>query len=87
VSNFNKVFLVVKKRCLSQKHIAEISCFEAIAKETDIPVYKLPVYLSHLQDLGILKYSLEEKYIRLTSFGAKQMTLVKDDVAEEVQKN
>jgi hypothetical protein len=75
VSNFNKVFLAIKNRCESQKRLAEISCFEAVAEDAGVPINKLPMYLSHLQDIGLIKYSIREKYIYLTALGKKQESL------------
>jgi len=78
MNSFNAVFMAIKNHCAGQKHIAEIDCFEQIAKEADIPLTRLPLYLDHLQNIGVIKYSLKEKYIYLTTFGMKQKTLVKE---------
>jgi len=72
MNNFNKVFLAVRKHIEKQKLLAEINSLDTIAKEVNIPLDKLPIYLDYLQDLGLIKYSLEEKYIHLTEFGKKQ---------------
>jgi len=76
MNNFNKVFSVIKKQCETQKSMAEINSFETVAKEAGIPLDKLPQYLTHLQDIGLIKFSLKEKYIHLTSFGRKQHPLI-----------
>lgn len=75
---FNEVFLAIKKHCAKQKYIAEIDCFDKIAKETNIPLNRLPEYLDHLQNIGVIKYSLKDKHIHLTTFGEKQKTLVRN---------
>jgi hypothetical protein len=72
MSSFNKVFSVIKRHCEKQKLLAEIRGFAAIAKEANVPIDKLPVYLDHLQDMGLIKYSVSEQYIYLTSLGKKQ---------------
>jgi len=71
MNNFNKVFLSIKKQCGKQKNLAEINNFDAIAKEAGVPADKLPLYLNHLQDIGLIKYSLADKFIYLTAFGKK----------------
>jgi len=77
MNNFNKVFLAIKKHCEKQKLLAEINSLEAIAEEVNIPVSKLGLYLDYLQGLGLIKYSISENYIYLTSFGKTQEKLVK----------
>jgi predicted transcriptional regulator len=78
MNDFNRVFMVIKKHCEKQKLIAEVNSLEVIAKDTKIPVDKLPLYLDYLQEAGLIKYSLTEKYIHLTTFGKKQESLVKE---------
>ena len=78
MSNFNAVFLAVKKQCENQKNFAEVHSFEAIAKDAKVPLDKLEIYLNHLQDMELIKFSMEEKYIHLTAFGKKQKALIKD---------
>ncbi|MCD6013769.1 MAG: hypothetical protein K0Q79_3631 [Flavipsychrobacter sp.] len=77
MNRFNEVFLAIKKQCFKQRHIAEIDCFEKVAKEAKIPLDKLHTYLKHLQDIGVIKYSVNDKYIYLTTFGRKQETLMR----------
>jgi predicted transcriptional regulator len=79
MNNFNKVFLVIKKHCQDQKRIAEIDCFEAIAREANVPMSRLPLYLHHLQEAGLIKYSIAQKYIHLTLFGKQHDTLIKSE--------
>lgn len=72
MSNFNKVFLVVKRRCAAQKKLAEINCFSTIAVEAGVAENKLPLYLGHLQEMGLIKYSVADNYIHLTAKGNNQ---------------
>ncbi len=76
MNTYNEVFMAVKRHCTQQKLIAEIDCFELIAKETGVPLSKLPSYLNHLQNIGMIKYSMEDRYIHLTTFGMKHDKLV-----------
>ena len=78
MNNFNTVFLVVKKHCREQKKFAATNCFEIIAEEANVPLDKLPIYLDHLQGIGLIKYSMSEKFIYLTSFGKKHEKLTKE---------
>ena len=78
MSNFNNVFTAIKGQCGKQISFAEISCFETIAKEADVPISKLPLYLNHLQDVGLIKYSIMDKFIHLTPFGRTQEKLTKN---------
>ena len=78
MNNFNKVFLVVKAHCEKQKNLAEVRTFDTIARESGVPLSKLPMYLEHLQKMDLIKYSMEEQYIYLTAFGKKQEQLVKE---------
>ena len=80
MSNFNKVFLVVKKKCTEQKNFAEINCFPTIAKEAGVPKDKLSLYLNHLQEIGLIKYSMDENYIYLTAQGHKQDNVDKVEI-------
>jgi hypothetical protein len=81
MNNFNKVFLVVKRECEKQKHIAEITSIDLIAKETSIPVHKLSQYLDHLQQIGVIRYSIADKYIHLTTLGRKKDTVLTETSA------
>ena len=75
MNNFNNVFLAVKSQCEKQKRFAEVGSFEAIAKEANVPIGKLETYFKHLQDIGLIRYSMTERYVHLTSFGSKQEML------------
>lgn len=78
MNNFNRVFLAVKNQCGKQKLLAEVDSFEAIAEEANVPVASLEDYFSHLQNLGLIKYSMKERYVHLTAFGKKQAMLTKE---------
>jgi len=82
MNNFNKVFLVIKKKCTAQQRFAEISCCPTIAKEAGVSNDRLPSYLAHLQDMGLIKYSIADNYIHLTAKGHKE-----DNVSELVIKS
>ncbi len=75
MNNFNTVFLAVKKYCGDKGVTEDSSCFEAISKATKIPLNRLDFYLTTLQDLGLIKYSITDGYIKLTAFGKKQERL------------
>jgi hypothetical protein len=75
MSEFNRLFIVIKANCERQKSLAEISCFGKIANESGIPVEKLNFYLDKLQQLGLIRYSIPDQYIYLTAFGKKQKQL------------
>jgi len=75
MKNFNAVFLVVKKYCGESGITGDVACFEAIARELDIPVTAVDFYLNALQDLGLVRYSLHEGYIKITPFGQRQEKL------------
>lgn len=77
MTNYNKLFNAIKTECEGQRSFAEISNFENIAKQAGLPLDKLPVYLNHLQDMGLIKYSIADRYIHLTSAGHKQQEFVK----------
>lgn len=72
MNDHQKVFNVIKTECEKQKHISQITCFEHIAVHAGIAPDKLPSYLDHLQDIGLIKYSATDRYIYLTTFGRKQ---------------
>jgi hypothetical protein len=86
MDSFDRVFFVVKKECEKQKKFAEVYPLDIIAKDCDIPLTKLGLYLGHLQDLGLLKYSIADKYVYLTSLGKKRVENpagAKDAMAEK----
>ena len=78
MNNFNNVFLTIRKYCGDKGMMEGKGIFERVAKETDIPVARLMFMLNTLQDLQLIKYSTEENYIKLTSFGKKQERLFTD---------
>ncbi|MCD6013342.1 MAG: hypothetical protein K0Q79_3204 [Flavipsychrobacter sp.] len=52
---------VVRRDILFRPHSPESRC----------AAHKLPLYLSHLQDIGLIKYSMKDKFIYLTALGHK----------------
>jgi len=72
MDDFDRVFFAVKKECGKQTKFAEVYSLEIIAKESKIPLNKLPLYLHHLQELGLIKYSVNDNYIYLTALGKKK---------------
>jgi predicted transcriptional regulator len=78
MNTFNTVFLAVKKYCGKQKKFSGPDCFKTIAREANISPDKLDSYLKYLQDTGLIKYSTDENYIHLTTFGSKQAKLTKE---------
>lgn len=69
MKNYEKVLLVIKMECENQKQLAEVDCFDDIAKKAEIPRQKLPVILNELQGKGFIKYSFKEKFVYLTKEG------------------
>ena len=78
MNNFNAVFTAIKTEAAKQKGFAELNCFETIAKMANVSLHKLPTYLEHLQYLGLIRYSLDEKYIHLTATGNKLEKICKE---------
>ncbi|MCW3124315.1 MAG: hypothetical protein JWQ38_3807 [Flavipsychrobacter sp.] len=76
MNNLDKVFSALKKQCERQKTFAELNNFDLVAKEAGISVDKLPAYLKHLQDIGLIKYSIEDNYIYLTRQGHERKTML-----------
>jgi len=69
MSNFDNVFAAIKAECAKQQKFAELSCFDLIAARAGVPETKLSLYLGHLQQVGLIRYSLADKYIYLTALG------------------
>jgi predicted transcriptional regulator len=82
MNNFNKIFLLVRKsydKQADKQKGAKVNCFDGVVKEANIPLDQLSTYLEYLQQSGLIKYSLQDKSIYLTSFGKKQKSLIKDE--------
>jgi predicted transcriptional regulator len=71
MANVDKVFSIIKREIENQKRFGELSNFRSIAMSANVPFELLPMYLSLLQSKGMIKYSVEHKYIQLTSEGRK----------------
>ena len=70
-NNFKKVFSIIKQHCGAQTNFAHDDCFKMVAKGAHVPLKKMDQYLGLLQDFGLIRYSMSEKYIELTPFGKK----------------
>jgi hypothetical protein len=79
MNNFNNIFLAIKKHCDKDGVLKAPDCFETIAKEVGVPVAKIDFFLNTLQELQLIKYSVSDHYIKLTSFGRKQERLFTDN--------
>ncbi|MCD6012512.1 MAG: hypothetical protein K0Q79_2374 [Flavipsychrobacter sp.] len=78
MNNFNNVFLCIKKHCHEKGMMHGTDIFEKLSEDTKIPVSKIEFILTTLQNLELIKFSLEEHYIKLTPFGKKQERLFTD---------
>jgi Mn-dependent DtxR family transcriptional regulator len=78
MNNFNNVFLIIKKYSGEKGMMEGKGIFERIARDANITPAKLVFVLKTLQDLGLIKYSTEGEYIKLTAFGKKQERLFMD---------
>ncbi len=72
---YNAVFRTIKDRCEDQKNMVELTNFNRIANEANVPLSKLPMYLAYLQKKGVITYCFTDKYVRLTSLGVKVESL------------
>ena len=75
MDNFNAVFLAVKKYCGEMGITGDANCFHAISEELAVTPDHLDGYLEILQNLGLIRYSTTEVYIKITPFGARQEKL------------
>ena len=80
MNTFNKVFLAIKEESGKMDKLTEINCVEEIAIKAGVPLADIGLYLSHLQEMGLIKFSIKDSYIYLTSFGRKHDTLEKDNL-------
>lgn len=79
MNNFNHVFIAVKKHCDETGVAGGQDIFEKVASEAGVPILKIDFILNTLQNLQLIKYSIEEHYIKLTAFGKKQERLFTDN--------
>ncbi len=77
-NNFKKVFSIIKHHCGDKTEFAHADCFKLVAKGAHVPLKQVDQYLGLLQDFGLIKYSMEEKYIQLTPFGKKLEIEIKE---------
>ncbi len=75
MNNFNTVFLAIKECCADRRPDKTEDRIKKIADKTGIANDKLAYYFDTLEQLGLIKYSLEKKTIELTSFGRRQEKL------------
>ena len=76
--NFKKVLSTIKHHCGDNTSFSHEDCFKLVATDADVPFNEIDVYLSLLQDFGLVKYSMEEKYIELTPFGKRLDVEIKE---------
>jgi len=69
MNNFDSVFVAVKEQCGTNDAISDQLCFEKIAKAAKIPLSRIDFYLNTLESVGLIKYSMYDKYVRLTPYG------------------
>jgi len=81
MNNVDKVFSIIKRDIEKQRRFAEINDFENIAMGANVHVNLLPQYLAVLQDRGLIKYSLKDKYIHLTALGKKHKIVAEPSLA------
>ncbi len=77
-NNFKKVFSIIKHNCGDKTRFVHDDCFKIVAKDAHVSLKKMDLYLSLLQDFGLVKYSMSEKYIELTPFGKKLEIEIKE---------
>jgi predicted transcriptional regulator len=71
MSNFNKIFALVKKHCIGGSLHPDETKFEEIASEAGVTFERLHFYLDCLQEIGMLRYDKKNRKISLTSKGEK----------------
>lgn len=72
---YNAVFRTIRDRCVAEQKLLELTNFNRIANEANVPLSKLPMYLAYLQKKGVITYCFTEKYVRLTPLGLKVTSL------------
>ena len=77
MNDFNRLFFAIKKNCPEGAAVSLDEFHEIVKKEgASYPPEKLALYLSVLQDLGIIEHSEPERHIKLTRFGSLQETVL-----------
>ena len=69
MNNFDLVFSAVKDNCGESGIVDSIDCLEKIARSTKIPIARLDFYLNTLEAVGLIKYSMENHFVKLTTYG------------------
>lgn len=66
---FNVVLAVIRRRCV-QVNVPYSDCLDQIKAEIDVMYHEnIDFYLDFLQDLGLIKYNVNERAICLTERG------------------
>ncbi len=76
--NFKKVLSIIKHHCGDSTSFSHEDCFSKVATDANVPLKQIQLYLDLLQDFGLVKYSMEEKFIELTPFGKKLDVVIKE---------
>ena len=71
MSNFNKIFGIIKKHHSESGPIVGEAQIQKIAADTNISLERLHFYLECLEQTGVILYSQENKSIDLTEKGLK----------------
>lgn len=66
---FNILLTAIRRKCI-HTNMPYADCFDYIKEHTELQYHEnLDFYLDFLQDLGLIKYSLEDRQITLTERG------------------
>ncbi|GAA4460527.1 hypothetical protein GCM10023093_03320 [Nemorincola caseinilytica] len=72
---FNIVLAIIRRRCV-HVNVPYDGCLDDIRSEIDAMYHEnIDFYLDFLQDLGLIKYNMQEKAISLTERGRYTETL------------
>ena len=69
MNNFNRVFEAVKELCGDQYVVNDPDFFSELARSLHLTPDRLDFYLDTLAAMGIIKYSTDKGFIKLTSYG------------------
>ncbi len=69
ISIFEQIYAAIKEHCSDESWKKD--CFQIVSKAVNIPLEALETYLDLLKDIGLITYSMTEKYIYLTNDGNK----------------
>ncbi len=76
--DFKKVLATIKHHCGGKTSFSHEDCFSVVARDANVPLDQIDLYLGLLQDFGLVKYSMTEKFIELTPFGEKLNIEIKE---------